>query len=223
MPKKLNGQAALKPTALSENSIFGPAPILEGENEQAYGELLAQVSNAVNPSDMIERIWVRDIVDLTWDILRWRRVKTRFLAQAALNLLTEKLTYALREQVDYDESNAQEMDFYTSSTAGKLSEKWSASDSAATKKVEKLLRTQNLTIDDVVAEALMDQIDGIERVDHLTTVAEGRRIAVLREIDRHRVAFSQELRGAVREIDAEYERVEPKGISHNKTTNMNTA
>ena len=53
--------------ALSRNSIFGPAPLLDGEDASAYDELLASVSSAVKPTDIIEKILVRDGVDLTWE------------------------------------------------------------------------------------------------------------------------------------------------------------
>ena len=58
--------------------IFGPPPLLEGEDSKAYDTLLARVSGAVKPKDIIEEIWVRDIVNLTWEILRLRRLKVVF-------------------------------------------------------------------------------------------------------------------------------------------------
>ena len=54
----MTANGRLKPELLSQDLIFGSAPILEGENPEAYDELLAQVSSAVNPSDTIERIWI---------------------------------------------------------------------------------------------------------------------------------------------------------------------
>jgi len=44
--------------------------LLEGEFEAEYGRLLAQVAAAVRPSDVIEVLWVGDVVDLTWEALR---------------------------------------------------------------------------------------------------------------------------------------------------------
>ena len=35
---------------------FGPPPLVLGEDEDAYNELLARVSAAVQPADMIEEI-----------------------------------------------------------------------------------------------------------------------------------------------------------------------
>jgi hypothetical protein len=45
----------------------------------AYEQLLAQVTAAVESADVIEEFWVRDVVDLTWEALRLRRLKAQLL------------------------------------------------------------------------------------------------------------------------------------------------
>ena len=54
-----------------------------------------------------------------------------------------------------------------------------------------------------------DNLDDIERIDRLTTIAEGRRNASLREIDRRRAPLGARLRQTVQEIeDAEFKVIE---------------
>ena len=53
---------------------LGPPPLLEGEDAAAYDELLGRISGAVKPSDIFEEIWVQDIVDLVWEVVRLRRL-----------------------------------------------------------------------------------------------------------------------------------------------------
>jgi hypothetical protein len=60
-------------------ALFGPPPLLEGEDPEAYNRLLHQVTAAVKPRDIFEKIWVADIVHLTWEILRWRRLQPRVI------------------------------------------------------------------------------------------------------------------------------------------------
>jgi hypothetical protein len=79
MAKKLSASSSSKARGLR---LFGAPPLLAGEDAAGYDELLARISSAVKPSDVIEEIWVRDIVDLTWEIFRWRRLKTGILAMA---------------------------------------------------------------------------------------------------------------------------------------------
>ena len=45
-------------------ALFGPPPLLEGEDTAAYDDLLVRISGAVKPADIFEEIWIRDIVDL---------------------------------------------------------------------------------------------------------------------------------------------------------------
>ena len=54
-----------------------------GQDLAAYDELLARVSGAVKPSDVLEEIWVRDVVDLVWEALRLRRLKADLIAANA--------------------------------------------------------------------------------------------------------------------------------------------
>jgi hypothetical protein len=60
-----------------------------------------------------------------------------------------------------------------------------------------------------VAEALAKELDFIERVDRLTTIAESRRNASLREIERRRAVLGEALRRSVQEVeDGEFKVIE---------------
>ena len=67
---------------LSVQAMFGPPPLVTGEDPAAYQELLVRISGAVKPKDFLEEIWVRDVIDLTWDCLRMRRLKASLLTSA---------------------------------------------------------------------------------------------------------------------------------------------
>ena len=54
-----------------------------------------------------------------------------------------------------------------------------------------------------------EELDYIERIDRLTAIAESRRNASLREIDRRRAVLGETLRQSVQEIeDAEFKVIE---------------
>ena len=59
--------------------LFGPRPLIEGEDGAAYDELVARFSAAIKPKDFLEEMWMRDVVDLTWETLRMRRLKAALL------------------------------------------------------------------------------------------------------------------------------------------------
>jgi len=66
--------------------------------------------------------------------------------------------------------------------------------------VDEHLADAGTSMDTLVADALAGHLDDIERIDRLTAVAEGRRNASLREIDR-RVVLAETLRRAVQELE----------------------
>ena len=68
--------------AASHLEIFGPPPLLDGESQEVYDTLLARVTGTVSPKDIIEEIWVHDIVDLVWEILRLRRLRVALLSSS---------------------------------------------------------------------------------------------------------------------------------------------
>jgi hypothetical protein len=64
--------------------LLGPASLIKGENPNQYGALLSEVARTVKPADIMEWLWVKDIVDLTWDILRYRRLKANGIQKTGL-------------------------------------------------------------------------------------------------------------------------------------------
>ena len=169
--------------AASHLEIFGPPPLLDGESQEVYDTLLARVTGTVNPKDIIEEIWVHDIVDLVWEILRLRRLRVALLSSSVGRGLNK--LYNDRDKYD----------------AGSLITKWSAREPAAVKKVEQFLKDHGLTMDAVMAHTLVACLDEIERIDIAISRAEARRNAAQREIERRRSVFGQMLQRTVQQIE----------------------
>jgi hypothetical protein len=69
-----------KPTEfLKKPPLFGASPLIEGEDARQYDEIETRFSATIKPKDILEEMWTRDVVDLTWDILRMRRLKAGLL------------------------------------------------------------------------------------------------------------------------------------------------
>jgi hypothetical protein len=56
---------------------------VDGEDPAAYDELRAKISAGVKPADIFEQIWVRDLADLDWEVMRWRRLKVNLMNATA--------------------------------------------------------------------------------------------------------------------------------------------
>jgi hypothetical protein len=71
--------------------LFGEPLLLEGENATSYDELLARICADVKPVDVIEEIFIADVVALEWEILRWRRLKLGLIRAQVLEALKDFL------------------------------------------------------------------------------------------------------------------------------------
>ncbi len=59
--------------------LLGAPPLIKGENARSYDELLARISATLQPTDSLEEIWIRDVVDLVWETFRMRRMKASMM------------------------------------------------------------------------------------------------------------------------------------------------
>ena len=80
-------EIAAVPGQVQRLAVFGPPLLLEGEDAAAYDELLARVCAAVKPADIIDEMFIADIVALEWEVLRWRRLKRTLMQEAGLTAL----------------------------------------------------------------------------------------------------------------------------------------
>ena len=191
---------------------FGPAPLLPTDEAAGYDELLARISAHVKPSDPIEALYTRDIVDLTWELLRYRRYKARILEGAVPRALEEKLAPFVNDRhrfgalPHYDPDGARQP-----TPAMELVSDWIKHDAKAVERVGEILASAKLTMEDVRAHALLLELSAIERLDRLIASTEARRNGVMREIERYRALLAHALQTATREAeDAEFEIVRPE-------------
>jgi hypothetical protein len=168
-------------THVRRRNWAGEPTLLLGEDARGYDELLAEVSRVLVPHDVIEDMWIRDVVDLAWDVLRLRRLKASLLRVRAREAL-----YEVIEPLDAD--------------AFDLARGWFARDAAAVSRVERALQSAGLSVDAVMAATLRQEIEEIERIEAMIANAENRRGTALSEIERHRASFAEKLRGALDQV-----------------------
>jgi hypothetical protein len=177
---------AKSPPVAPESDLFGPPPLLEGEDSAAYDKIFIHISTAVKPSDTLEDIWVRDVVDLQWDVLRWRRLKMNLMAAG----LRTKLNQLIKDSND-------------------LVNDFAARKPNAIKRVNRMLASAGLTLDAIMAQALAPNLAQIECIERMTAKAEERRDGALREVELHRAMVARTLRRSIETVeDAEYQAVD---------------
>jgi hypothetical protein len=188
---------AYHPSALSDALdrvvTIAPSPLLPGEKETDYAEFALAIVKAATPRDAIEDLLTRDVIDLSWDVLRLRRLKAGLL-RGAIGSGIFQVMYRLGYEEEF---------------AGELAANWVAGKKAAQKAVAGALQKAQLTMEDVMAETLEGKIDSFERFDRMLASSEARRNNALREIERHRAAFGAAMRQAIDEVqDAEFRDVD---------------
>ena len=177
-------------------ALLGPPALLEGEDEEAYYEFLARVTETVKPADVLEELWVRDFADQAWDVLRYRRLKAELIA-ANMHLGLNQVLTRICGPGD----------------ASMLVASWKKKDQKTLEAIEELLEATEISMDQVHAVTLSMIIEYVERIEHLITQAEAHRNGVLKEVDRHRHALGQNLRLANDSVvDGECREVNPKRI-----------
>jgi hypothetical protein len=257
---KVNSKTKSNTSALAKVqrlTLFGSPQLLHGEDDAAYDELLNRVGAVVRPVDIIDEMFIGDVVSLEWEVLRWRRLKSSLMRTRGL----KALKYFLIENLDYDqyrkyfadelteilqnnltedltEDGAQtlaqkcarndpdaddkvnqildrinlDMDSILNSAKAREAEElvhdYAQRKPGAIKLIHKLLARANLSIEALIAEELAKELDNIERIDRLTTIAETRRNAMLREIDRRHAALGEALRRHAQEVEGEFEVIE---------------
>jgi hypothetical protein len=240
--------------------LFGPPPILEGEDAAAFDELFGRVCAAIKPVDVIDEMFIADVVASEWEFLRWSRLKLNLIRGRALKALEDFLGPRLdsrlcREHFTYElttflQQNLAEdqADDFTQTLAQKCARNkpdavdkindllagidpnintdsvlhWAKASKArelvleyvrrepdAVEFIDKHLATASVSIETLTAKTLAEELDYIERIDRLATIAESRRNASLHEIDRRRPILGEKLRRSVQEAeDAEFEVIE---------------
>jgi hypothetical protein len=59
-----------------------PTAVLESESAEGFAALLEDLNQDIQPRSVMERMYVYDVANMTWDILRYRRAKAAILNSA---------------------------------------------------------------------------------------------------------------------------------------------
>src|SRR3954454_264216 len=62
--------------------LFSPPPILHYECADDYSELFSAIAVALEPSDMVDWVWVKDFTVLSWEVARLRRYRILLISTA---------------------------------------------------------------------------------------------------------------------------------------------
>jgi hypothetical protein len=148
IPRRRAALAAASPTVavpVEIRQLLGPGWVLEGEDPDLFEKLLATVGHAVRPIDIIDWLYVMDLVELTWQIQRSRRYRESLMRSArhsAMAKLLDKLLPA---------ASAPALSFSRNTPSKRLATEWLSGDKNAIERVGQLFAQAGYLISDVAA------------------------------------------------------------------------
>jgi hypothetical protein len=167
-------------------ALFGDPPLLSTEDPNLYWDMFDRFAEFVEPKNIIEWLWLKDIVDLNWEITRLRRYRA---------LLIERERESKNAEIDYAREHANGRDLC-----------WL--DKLKPPQIEALRDAPRLDTEADSARLLIYYLGQYETIDKLLMAAELRRDRILRELDIRRERIAPRLREASTElIDAPSETV----------------
>jgi hypothetical protein len=165
--------------------VVQPAFLMPGESLNDYETIRDMIIQEIAPQSGIEWLWAADLIELSWDIVRYRVLRQKMLEirrRDAIDAMLQRLDlpgipHPFRQSArDQTRLNA---------------EQWQT-DPIANAEIENRLTAQGIDEGSVNAEVLIQSRELFIVFDTLMQSAQARRIMLLREINRRRVSLEIE-------------------------------
>jgi len=191
--------------------LFGPPPVLNSEDLEAYDAMLAHILKSLNPSDFIEQMLAKDLTDATWEMKRYSRHKALVIERQY------RERQEMEEAEEPEETEEAEQMEESVAVEGEQSEQVEEVKPAGapTTQFERMLEVAAVVdavvpdCDEIIegpvdeleyAAALENSVNHYERLDRLYSVAMARRDDVLRQFDSYRQGLGRRLRQVTNDI-----------------------
>jgi hypothetical protein len=165
--------------------VVQPAFLMPGESLSDYEAIRDMILEEISPQSGIEWLWAADLIELSWDIVRYRALR-----QKMLEVRRRDAIEAMLQRLDLPgipHAFAQSARNHTKLNA----EQW-RTDPIANAEIENRLTAQGIDDRSVNAEVLIQSRELFIMFDSLMQSAQTRRILLLREINRRRISLEYE-------------------------------
>jgi hypothetical protein len=177
----------------AELRAFSEPFLLAGESLRDFEVVRAMLIDEVRPESFIEWLWALDLVELSWEILRYRHLKNKILDAHRAPAIEAILT-----RVDGEGMPVEAMPMVRVQ-ARRAAADWRL-DRAAAIEIEARLERNRFDAIDINAETFAQARELFVMFDHLMHSAQDRRIGLLREISFRR-EFARRARRVARLVD----------------------
>ncbi len=170
---------------LDLEAILGAPVLLADEDVGAYYRLRELIRQTIEPTDTIEALWVRDITDLTWEGVRYRRWKSAY----------HRFAYTGGAAKIYQEANG-----HTHEAIGFIQALASGS-ARAKSQMDRTMKEAGYDQDVLAAAAFCASRSQFEFLEQMVAEVEGRRDGAIQKVERRREAIARRLQSIVRNVE----------------------
>jgi hypothetical protein len=177
-------------------ALFGTPPVLSTENRQAYEQLFVELALEWGPRDTTEWMFVRDMTDISWEMLRLRRVIANVLNIATKEGIAGIFMDVLpgcRRSLTREDCEAY---IKQSTKAEARADDWFEGPEKR-EGVKSELAKYDLGTEAIAAQAHIAKAAELERLDRMLTTAVLRRAAVMRSFHEHQAMAALKQSAAV--------------------------
>jgi hypothetical protein len=169
--------------------IFGSPAVLICENRGGYEKLVAQLALEWKPRNITEWMFMRDIADISWEILRHRRAIAGLFAISFKEALAGVFIDVLpghRRSLLPEQCEAQRKQFRK---AESLADAWFEGPEQQ-EKIKSELAKYHVDPELIVAQTYCVKGDVLDKLHRLLALAEARRTAITRNFNEYRAMSS---------------------------------
>ena len=175
---------------LQASPVLPESSLLSTESRDEFMRMSGALNEEIRPRGIIEQIFVRDIAEIHWEILRLRRCKVAIIDTELRPALANLLDRLSRQPGDPQQGNWLRS---ISIEAENLAKRW-FTDEKAKKQVSALLYQFHLDESAIEAEAIRKSAADLEKIDRMLASLESRRNRALGHIAEYREVFGRRLR-----------------------------
>jgi hypothetical protein len=160
-------------------SLLKPPRLLPGESQTDYATVRQMMIDEVTPQTSIEWLWTIDLIEMSWDVVRYRSLREK-----ALEISREAAVESLLQEIDgwgIPPAARKMAQRYTRRNV----EQW-RDDPTAAAEIEARLNSKGIDATSINIEVFIQARDLFIMFDSLGHSAQSRRIALLREIHARR-------------------------------------
>src|SRR6185437_5418308 len=153
--------------------------LLPGEKQADFETIRQMMIDDIQPENNLEWLWLLDLTELSWEILRYRRLKQRII-----EAYRERAIEAILLRLDGPGLSSESSEELQSHIKRNVAD-W-RDDPAASAEIEARLLKHNFDDEAISAETYCQAREAFALFDDLVCSKQNRRIAILREINYRR-------------------------------------